>query len=491
MAANAARPSNAGFRSLSIRMQLLLAVNLPLAALATLFLVYDFRREMSDRVAEKKIALDEEAKTMLPAVLQMRHHGNDQVQGYIDTVCARMRDDQSPGHHIVVVFPEIVMQAEAHHRASPEIVQAVQRAIQSPLLRTRVGDHEIIVGHYGQDGTVVFVSETMESLRQSVWNDLARQLLGFLILAGVAAIIVNVVLLRFVTAPLTRLVTIVRDITAGKLGGRVAALSSAELRFLASEINRMSQSLAVADKYRAIQMAKARDIQQHVLPCVQSTPGLTMASLFLPADEVGGDYYDVITRLDETVLLCVADVSGHGVSAAMSTVLLRSLLHTASENYCSPKEILDFVNRRFVEATLPGDFATAILVELDLRSRRLEYVSAGHETAWLLSTDGERRALESTGLILGIDEDATWKSRKYDLAQGERLLIVTDGVTETHGANGTLFGRDRLIELLSDCEDLSLDEVAEQIKHALVAFRQESKQHDDVTVLLAALEGQA
>lgn len=147
--------ANTGVRSLSLRVQLLLVVNVPLVVLVTLFLAYDFRREMSDRVVEKKIALDEEAKTMLPVVLQMRHHGNDRVQSYIDTVCARMQDNESPGHHIVVVSPETVMQAEAHHRSSTGMVQAVQWAVQSPLRRTHIGEHEIIVGNYGQDGTNV------------------------------------------------------------------------------------------------------------------------------------------------------------------------------------------------------------------------------------------------------------------------------------------------------------------------------------------------
>ena len=474
----------------SIRFQLLLAVNLPLAVLATLFLVYDFRREILDRVVEKRIALDEEAKTMLPAVLQMRHHGKDCVQSYIDTVCARMQDSDSPGHHIAVVFPEAMLQAEIHHRASPEMIQTLQQAAQSSTRRAYVGEQEIIVGNYGQDGTTIFVSETMERLRRSVWNDLGRQIVVFLILACVAAIVVNVVLLRFVTAPLRRLVNTVRDIAAGKLGSRAVAFSSAELRFLANEINQMSEALTAADRYRGLQMAKAREIQQHVLPDTQSIPGLTMASLFLPADEVGGDYYDVISLSDGTVLLCVADVTGHGVSAAMATVLLRSLLHTAAESLCCPREVLDFVNRRFEEATLPGDFATVILVQIDVQSQRLEYASAGHETALLLSPDGERRALKSTGLILGIDADAIWESQEYDLAQGERLLLVTDGVTETHDPNGTLFGRDRLVELLETSPELILNEFIDRIKHALAAFQQEAVQHDDVTIVLAALDSQ-
>ena len=168
----------------SIRFQLLLAVNLPLAVLATLFLVIEFRREMSDRVAEKRTALDEEAKAMLPAVMHIRDHGVDRVQHYIDAVCGRMQDSDSPGHHIAVVLPGAVLQAEAHHRASPQMMLALQLAAESPNRRALVGEKEIIVGNYGQDGINVFVSEAMESLRRSVWNDLARRLASFLIKIG-------------------------------------------------------------------------------------------------------------------------------------------------------------------------------------------------------------------------------------------------------------------------------------------------------------------
>lgn len=174
----------------------------------------------------------------------------------------------------------------------------------------------------------------------------------------------------------------------------------------------------------------------------------------------------------------------------MSTVLLRSLLHTAAENHCHPRDVLGFVNRRFAKAVLPGDFATVILARVDPQSGRLAYVSAGHVTAWLLSPEGERRDLESTGIILGIDPDATWESHEYDVVRGERLLVVTDGVTETQTADGRMFGRNRPVELLVGYSELSLDDAIDSMKRALDTFRQGAIQYDDVTIVLAALEDQ-
>lgn len=476
-----------GFSALSLRTQLLLMINVPLSLLVVLFLIYDSRQEMAERMREKRIALEEEAKTILPAVLQVQHHGVENVQSYIDTVCARMRDDDSPGHHIAIALPEQVLQAESHHRASPAMFDALQQAADSPTSRGRADQHEIIAGVARAENVAVFVAEELTSIRRSAWNDLLRRVAGLLILAIIAAATLNVVLLRLVTVPLDQLVSAVREIAAGKLGVQNEQASSAELQFLTDEVNEMSMALAEADKYRSFQMTKAREIQQHVLPKGRDVPGLIASTVFEPADEVGGDYFDVIALPNNQVLICVADVTGHGVSAAMSTVLLRALLHTATELHSSPIEIMDFVNRRFVDATLPGDFATVILVKLDLDLRRLEYVSAGHETCALVSPDGQHHPLESTGLILGIDEDAEFESQELNCATGDRLLLVTDGVTETQGADNQMFGRDRMIDLLRDLSQLPLDEVTRQLNLRLRQFRAGEAPHDDVTIVLTEI----
>lgn len=481
------RTARGGFSALSLRTQLLLVINIPLVLLVAVFLVYDFRREMAERVHEKQISLEEEAKTILPAVLQVQHHGVEDVQAYIDTVCARMRDDDSPGHHIAVALPGEVLQAESHHRASPEMLDALRRAADSPTSRAYAGEREIIAGVVrGKDATI-YVSEEFAPLRWLTWNNLLRRVVGLLVLAVIAAIALNAVLFQLVTVPLSQLVAAVRQIAAGKLGLYSEGASSAEWRFLNDEVNYMSQALAKADKYRTIQMAKACEIQQHMLPKSGQVAGLTVSTVFEPADEVGGDYFDIISLPGNRVLICVADVTGHGVSAAMATMLLRALLHTATELHDTPTEIMKFVNRRFVEATLPGDFATVILVQLDLISRRSEYVSGGHETGVLVMQDGQHHALESTGLILGIDENAEFESIELPCDPGDRLLLLTDGVTETQGADGQMFGRQRTIQLLRESSKLPVDKVLQQLNLQLKQFRAGAAPHDDLTVVLVEM----
>ncbi len=470
----------------SLRSQLLLAVNIPLIALAAAYLAYDFRRELSDRMREKRIALDEEAKTILPAIEAIKAQGREEIQSYVDEVCARMSNEDSPGHHIVVILPNSIVQAKAHHRASGEIVAAMNRAASSPERTARVADREIIVGRHELSGKSVLISEGMEPLRRSVWRHLIGRVAGFLVLVGVTGMLINYVILRLVTVPVGRLVATVRELAAGRLGARTEPRGSAEFQFLASEINNLSEELEAADRYRSLQMSRAREIQQHTLPRADSLPGLAIASVFVPADEVGGDYYDVIPAKDGSVLICVADVSGHGVAAAMLALLARSLLRAAVEEEDALPAMMARVNRRFAEATMPGDFATVALVRISPRSGRLEYVSAGHESCWVVPRHGAPVALESTGLIMGIAADATWESKSVDFSDSDWLVMLTDGVTEAHSEQGELFGRDRLLKVLSQARGDSIDEAAEMIRRNLREFRGTRKQTDDITVVLAS-----
>lgn len=477
-AADSARPKA------TIRSRLLLAVNLPLAALVAVFLAYDYSRELGQRLEDKRIALEEEAKTVLPAVLLVRHHGAGSVQRYIDTVCGQMQDADSPGHHIMVELDGETFQAVAHHRASPEIMQAMREAARAPGHRVSFGEAELAVGAHGRDGATVYISESLENLRESVMGDILRRLAGFALLAILAALVVNVVLVRVISKPLDRLVGTVQEIGAGQLGAEAEPFPTAELDYLAGEINAMSRSLAAADRDRKTQMAKAREIQRALLPQNVAAHGLNVAHIFEPADDVGGDYFDILPLKGGAWLFCVADVTGHGVPAAMTAAMLKALLLQAAESFTSPDEMMQYINQRYMAVSPLGDFVTLTLVCVAPQHGNLQYASAGHEPAWLLPHTGEIRELSSTGMILGIDGEAEWDVVTIDVAGGDRLLILTDGVSETLSREGKMFGRARLADVLTANSGLTVDEAAGKINEALRAFRDDAAQTDDVTFVL-------
>jgi serine phosphatase RsbU (regulator of sigma subunit) len=469
----------------TIRFQLLLAVNTAMAVVFTAFVVFDYQRELSERLAERHVHMEEEAKTLLQAILRLRHHGLDAVQEYIDAVCGRMRESESPGHHVAVMWESTVLQAEAHHRSSREMFDAMLAAARSTDHRAKAGGEEIVVGSREEAGVTVFVSEYLNNLRRGAVRDMLRRLAGIVVLGLLAAAIANYLLLRLVVRPVGQLVATVQQIAAGQLGVQSESLNSAELSYLAGAINAMSTTLADADREHRQQMAKAREIQQHLLPRDTNIPGMTIAHLYRPATEVAGDYYDVVMLPDRTWLLCVADVTGHGVPAAMEAAILKAILLHATEHHSRPDEILAFMNDRFTAVCLPDDFASVLLVRWDPANGNLDYASAGHESGWILSANGILRELPSTGPLLGVAPESKWEIETLPVSDGDRLLLVTDGATEAVNSQDELFGRKRLAALFQECRGVPLAEVSQRIDDVLTAHRGDRPTDDDMTLVVA------
>ncbi len=474
----------------SIRFRLLAAVNVAMALLLLAFLAVDYHREIADRVVQTHLALEDEAKTLLPAISHLRSQGTRAIQEYLDTVCGQMQDASSPGHHIGVRVGDVDLQATAHHRASAEIFAAMQVAAQSPTHRAQFGSEELVVGDSTKDHVGVYVSEYLTNIQRAARGQALRRLARIVLLAVVATVVINLVFLRMAAKPLEKLVGTVREIAKGRLGIQAGPFKAAELEFLASEINTMSSSLAQVERQRCHEMAKARRIQEHLLPQRLAVPGLSVSHLYQPAAEVAGDYYDILRLPDGTWLLCIADVAGHGIPAAMSATMLKTFLVHAVETHVAPDRILTFVNSRFTAMSLEEVFATMLVVRWNPDDATIEYVSAGHEVAWFMSVkNGSLRMLSSTGLPLGVSSDCRWTTETNKTAPGDRLLIVTDGVTEAFNGRSEPFGRDRLAELFRQCKAISLPETAQKIDGALTTHREGRASTDDITLLAIQFDG--
>ncbi|HID24789.1 MAG TPA: HAMP domain-containing protein, partial [Planctomycetaceae bacterium] len=430
----------------SIRFQLLVSVNLVLAVAVAVFLVMDYQAELAERIADKHISLQEEALTMAQAIRRLCGDGLQTVQKYIDDVCGRMRESHSPGHHIAVIIGDRVLQAVVHHRSSPEMVAAMRRAAVAPNHRARFGDRELVVGAVEIGDVTVYVSEYLIDLRQALHAEYWFRLLAIAGLGLLAAAVVDAVLLRVIVRPTAELAATIRRIGSGELGIQTRGFQSAEYAFLGRAINEMSRSLAEVERHRQREMARARRIQEHLLPTQTEVPGLALACLFQPAEIVAGDYYDIVPLPDGCWLLGVADVTGHGVPAAMVATMLKTFVTHAVEHHTDPGEILAFVNARFTAVALPEHFASMLLARWNPATAALDYASAGHEPPLLLSGD-QVSELRATGLLLGAVAEARYSAQHVKVVTGDRLLLTTDGASETRNPEGKLFGRRRLGEL--------------------------------------------
>jgi len=293
------------------------------------------------------------------------------------------------------------------------------------------------------------------------------------LLVLVTAIVVNLVFLRMAARPLRKLVEAVQRIAQGEFGLQTGPFRSEEFDHLAEAVNTMSTALAENERRRRNEMDRARNIQQQLLPGKVDVPGLRLAHFYRPAEDVAGD----------DCLVAVADVTGHGVPAALSATMLKAYLQDASEHYDDPGDILRSLNRRLTGIAQTENFATMFVALVDSQRCTLRYASAGHDPGLLLRADGSVTELPSTGLVLGVLDDADWTTEFLGVATGDRLLLSTDGVTEAHSPAGELFGRRRLVREFKASAGQAIDQCISRIHHATAEHWGSRVPTDDITLL--------
>ncbi len=470
----------------TIRFQLLLTVNVILGTAIVGLLVLRYTHEMKVEAQKKHANLNDEAIAIHAAVNHLwQDHDTSAVQSYINSVCEQMRASTSPCHHIVLQRNRQVLQAQAHADDDPQIVSAIESASRAKNHQSVLGDHVFVAGSHTSNGISVYVSEDLDNVRRAIRRDLLLQLAVAGLLGAGTAGIVSFLLLRIVREPLQRLLMTVDQISDGKFGTEARSFGSREMQELSSAINSMSRCLLESDSERHQQMVKAQQIQQHLLPNDVKIPDLLTAHVFEPADVVAGDYYDFLQLTDGSWLICLADVTGHGIPAAMGAAMLKSLLIAASESPpFDPVSILEEVNRHFAVTVLPGNFASMFLGRWEPKSRELSWASAGHEPGLLLTQTGHLDQLQSTGLLLGIQTGAVWDLRSVTLSAGDRILLFSDGATETLSPESELFGRDRLSACFSRWSELSPQTTLNRITGILGKHRGERPLNDDLTLVV-------
>lgn len=465
---------------LPIRRQLLLAVNGLLLLVVVLFLFVGHGLRIRDARHEKRIALSEEAKTIYESIDAIANRGNESIQQLIDDVCARMNTVDSPGHHIAVEWQGSSMQAKSHGRASHELFRAMRVA-------TEDTDHaqspSLVVAKFAGPLGTIYISESEQSVLNNVRQELFRQIIAVLMAGTLAGLMVHLVLRRVVTKPLRRLVATLEQIGNGNLDAVSKERSCEELSHLSEQVNRMTGKLVAADQDRRLHMKKARDIQQHLRPVNGHVEGIETAELFEPADDVGGDYYDVIPLGSQQCLLCLADVSGHGVPAAMAATVIKTLVLEAIEVTHSPAEILNRINRRYARLIVPGHYATMVVVVVDREHMTLSCANAGHDRPYIQEPGQPVNRLEVGDLLLGVDETTKYSEQTVSVTSGTKIVLVSDGVTEMFDPDEKQFGTQRVTQVMETSSSSDVQQLVKDFSEALVKFRRSRAPFDDTTLL--------
>jgi phosphoserine phosphatase RsbU/P len=231
----------------------------------------------------------------------------------------------------------------------------------------------------------------------------------------------------------------------------------------------------------------ARQIQSSTLPReIPSLPHLQIAARYVPMSAVAGDFYDFLVVDEQRLGVLVADVTGHGVPAALIASMLKVAFAAQGEHAADPARLLVGLNRALC-GKFEDHFVTAAYVFVDMERNVLRYAGAGHPPLMLTSrSSGAVRQIEENGLMLGLFPEAEYSATEIPLDSGDRCMIYTDGVFEAMNATQEEYGKSRMEQFLKAHGDLSavaltkalLEEVSHWAGHA-----NGRSQDDDITVL--------
>jgi len=282
-------------------------------------------------------------------------------------------------------------------------------------------------------------------------------------------------------------------VSGPRLGG--AEYTAADLQFGAGLIAQAAVAFEnawrleeiVAQKQLEQELGIAAGIQQSLFP--SKLPDLTASDIAArnrQARHVGGDYYDVIAipNVAGHHLLCVADISGKGLPAALLMSTIQATLRATIGTQESLASLASRVNCLLFASTPPEKYATAMLLAYDPETGECTYVNAGHTDGIVLHQDGKVTYLSTTGMPLGLFGRADFEEARVRVAAGDVLMLYSDGVSEAEDINEEQFGMDRIVEVLQAYRDEPASGIAGRMLERIDEFAGAAPQHDDITLML-------
>ncbi len=206
------------------------------------------------------------------------------------------------------------------------------------------------------------------------------------------------------------------------------------------------------------ELKRAREIQQMLLPNTLPQPaGAQLSGAWQPAREVSGDYYDVIQLDEKRIGICVGDVAGKGITAALLMANLQASFRAFATADASPQAVCTKLNKFLCANIASGKFVTFFYAILDAEKRTLTYENAGHTPGLLARASGAVESLVGGGAVLGALPDWVYQDYSVQLQGGDKLVLSTDGITEAENAQLEEFGEQRLLEVVLARDETALD----------------------------------
>ena len=252
------------------------------------------------------------------------------------------------------------------------------------------------------------------------------------------------------------------------------------------ELQRMVQSGAARLEIHEQELQRASEIQHSLLPKeIPQLPGIAIATAWRPARAVGGDYFDVLRLNGNRLAICIADVSGKGVPAALLMANVQASLRASVRDLDSPARVCSIVNGMLCESIAANKFVTFVCGVLDANTRTFRYCNAGHPYPILVSA-GATYTLDQGGAVLGVFATWNYRDSSINLKSGDRLFLFTDGITEAEDAKGEEFGTERVAAFGKANATGSADDLTGQLLAQASDFCGAQFQ-DDATLVVVAV----
>lgn len=243
-------------------------------------------------------------------------------------------------------------------------------------------------------------------------------------------------------------------------------------------------SMYIQKKKTDHEMMLARMVQQDLIPkSFPTIKGYRFWSVYEPAMDVGGDYFDWLMPDDETLYVLFGDVSGKGIPGALMMCRLAGIVQALLAAQPNPTTVMAAINRHMCKRMPPGRFITAALLQVNLTSHRYTIVNAGHQPPLYVKLDRAPEFMSTSdgGLPIGIEKDAQYTSVSGTFTQGDTVLLYTDGVDEAMNPQGQMYGRDRLCAAVASAD--GADHITEALLNDMREFTRGRPRSDDVAMV--------
>lgn len=263
-----------------------------------------------------------------------------------------------------------------------------------------------------------------------------------------------------------------------------------QMQSLNKDLLKMNDKLKEAQKVIDEELRQVGEIQSSLLPRnLPDIKGFDFGAFYTPAEQAGGDYYDIINMSNGYYGFTVADVSGHGTPAAVIMAITRAIMRSYTYDVISSSEALAMINEILCDNIYTTDFVTMFYIVMDSSGAKCNFASAGHNPVLLFKKDEMAvKRLTASGLFLGTFEDVEFEEGIVQLESGDILFMYTDGLVEAMDRNNEQYGYDRLISKLIMFQNEKCSVIIDNIMTDLNEFVAGKPFDDDITMLVIKKE---